>query len=185
MPDQTAQRRRQAASFASRKLARREQYRTGQWHFGPSTPCGLPFKTTNPARIKVSIETDQDDIRSATINCEFSVESDTGRLLPFTTSNVDRIHNRIISQRRKAQNSLANMEAEKRELEAWVNSPGLKPLWEVKRGQRAVVELNAAIPAATQALSVLDVQLRAVEELVELAKSLNGAKLNVVETKVI
>lgn len=150
--------------------------------FDAQHPASISFQTTNPARIKVSVKTaTQDDSKSATIILDFSVESNTGRQLDFTTSNLDRIRNRITSQGLRAQSALADIEAEKRQLEAWVNSPGLKSLWEVKRGQARVVELHAAIPAATQVVSALQLQLEAVEELIELARSLDGAKLRIAD----
>jgi hypothetical protein len=149
--------------------------------FDAQHPAVISFPTANPARIEVSIDEVVDGDKSAIINLDFLVESDSGRSVPLSSTNLQGICGRTESQGRKVQAALAAMEAEEIELESWVNSSVPVPYMTLKGGQTRIAQLNVAIPAAAQQVAVLTNRLQSVKELIELADSLDGSELKIAE----
>jgi len=150
--------------------------------FDAHHPAKISFQTAYQAWIEVSVDTSvRREDGSATIYLDFLVETNTGRPWPFTTKNLNKERKRTCAEGAQAQAVLANLEASKRELEAWFSAPVWKLYPEAKRRQSRLAEVSAAIPRQKEYVSALEANLKAVDELLELALSLDGARLRIVE----
>jgi len=141
----------------------------------------ISFPTMNPARIEVSVNEVTDGDHVVIINLDFLVNSDLGRSMRISSTNLKSIRRRTESQGRKAQAALAALEAENIRLEAWVNSSIPVPYLALKRGEARIAQLKVAIPETTQRIESLRNQFESAKELIELADALDGSQLEIAE----
>lgn len=108
----------------------------------------------------------------------YEVDSVSGKPLPFTTSNLNRIRRKTMDRGQNAQGQLSAMEAELAHKTRWLQTWSGK-LWTEKRAaERRIAELPGLIKAQAQVVSSIQSDLSSLDELIELAKSVHGSSLN-------
>lgn len=102
-----------------------------------------------------------------------TVKTDAGDPIPFTTTNLSSIVNGIIRKGQQATSQVEALKAEKKQLVAWLNTPGPKAL--AMRGQvrMRVQELDHLIPEGEKVVADLKTELNVTKQLVDLADRLH------------
>jgi hypothetical protein len=128
----------------------------------------------NP-RIEVSVE-----VRGKTILVlEYAVDSERGKPIALTPSNLGSIRRRIMRRGGRAAATLGNLEAEKIHTEAYLASSQAK-LWTEKRdAEMRIKKLPALIEAARVPVAQLQAELSTVDELIQLVEQISGKEIEV------
>jgi hypothetical protein len=121
--------------------------------------------------IDVEITANSQGTRSIVLECH--VVSDEGKDVPFTLPNLQNITRRIIRQGNEAASQLSDMDAEKAQLEAWLNAGGTKPLADVGVARRRIRELEGLISGQSESVQLLKADLEVAETLLGLATHLH------------
>lgn len=111
---------------------------------------------------------------TASIILECHVINDAGDDVPLTLSNLDRVCRRITKQGQQAASALADMQAEKSRLQAWIAAPVLKSLAERGQARARVLGLDIAISEQSDLVESLRAELRVAEEVEEQAIHLHN-----------
>ena len=144
-------------------------------------PAVIWFQTTNPARIEISLDCAGEGTIATKVCLDFLVNDDDGRSVPFTSTKLADCRRRTVALGRKVESALVSMVAERRQLEALVYSSVPMAYLDLERGEARLVELQSAIPAASERHADLTNQLGALNELTALADSLGGTQLRLRE----
>lgn len=135
----------------------------------------LVFDESFRARVTFSIE---ERTSGDVIMLVYEVDSVSGKPLPFTTSNLNRIRRKTIERGQGAQGQLTAMEAELAHKTRWLQTWSGK-LWTEKRAaEQRVAVLPGLIKAQTQVVASIQSDLSSQDELIELARSVHGSSLN-------
>lgn len=112
--------------------------------------------------------------RTASIMLECHVINDAGDDVPLMLSNLDRVCRRITKLGQQAASSLADMQAEKSRLQAWIAAPVLKPLGERGQARARVMGLDIAISEQSDLVESLRAELHVAEEVEDQAIHLHN-----------
>lgn len=111
-----------------------------------------------------------------------TVMNNADKPVPFTTKNLELIAGRIGKRGRREAGKLASMQAERARWQAFVKSLGNKVTVERNRTELRINELEVLIPEKQRLVSSLEMELKATQELLEMAQRLHGECKIVLET---
>jgi hypothetical protein len=135
-------------------------------------PVTLTFSARFDPRITLTLDDN--------IWLTYEVESASGKLIPFTTTNLNSIRRKVLRNGKQAVASVARLEAEKAKVDTYLSASGGK-LWNEKKAATIrAKQLPGLLAAARKRVNTLEVDLRAVESLIELANGVDGTKVGFV-----
>lgn len=135
----------------------------------------LVFDDTFRPRATLSIET---RTSGDVIVLVYEVNSVSGKVLPFTTSNLNRIRRKTLDRGQNAQGQLSAMETELAHKTRWLQTWSGK-LWTEKRAaERRIAELPQLIAAQKVIVASIQSDLASLDNLIELSNSVHGSSLN-------
>jgi hypothetical protein len=120
-----------------------------------------------PREVTLSVE-----LRSGSLIIAPTVLADTGKPVPFTTSNLKLIGSKAVNRGERAASELAALKDEAATLDNWVRSPGPQPLAARNRAIARVAQLKTLIPAAEQSVSGIAAEVQATKALLDFAERL-------------
>ena len=103
-----------------------------------------------------------------------TVMNNVEKPVPFTTKNLQLIIGRIQKSGRRESNRLASMQVEIARLQAFVRSLGYKVTLERRRAEARINELDVMIQQSQRLVAALEAELKATQELLEIAQRLHG-----------
>ena len=112
---------------------------------------------------------------------EPTVTTDAGKSIPFTITNLNSIGRRIVRDGQRAAAQVAAMTSERDRLQAWVESPVLKPLAARNEAVARIKQLGISIEEGKRIVAALEIEVKAAQELAEWAQRLQEECVVVVE----
>jgi hypothetical protein len=158
------------------ELSHRPTMTPSDGSFDGQHPLTLAFSASFKPSITVSLDRVGEN---TVVSLEYRVESNAGQR-NFTTTNLAVIRRKVVKSGQQAMAAVARLNAEQVRVKAYLSAPGGK-LWNVKK--QATLrdgELPALIADAKKQVATIEANLKATDELIELADSIDGAKLGLV-----
>jgi hypothetical protein len=140
----------------------------------------LPTEVTLHGPRPVVLNVSLNDRRMLVI--EPVVKNDAGKSVPFTTKNLDSIRRRVVKTGTTTANQLAAWKSERAQLQAWLESSVLKPLPDYRAATARIKQLDISIPDVEKRVAALEIEAKAMRELLEFAEGVHGDCTLIVES---
>lgn len=124
-----------------------------------------------PVTLTISLKERPND--QVLVTVESLVTTDDGRELPFTLANVGRVMRQVSKRSEQAYAGQSSLEAEKRQLTAWLGGPGMKPLIDVNSARSRLRAIESLLPEQVAIAESLQAELATAERVQELAEHLH------------
>jgi hypothetical protein len=131
-----------------------------------------------PVTVRITLQSREDE---RTLLIEPTVVNDAGKTVSFTKKTFESIARRVVKNGRTASSQVAEMNAERQRLQAWVDSPAVKPLLQRNQAIARIRELRVLIPEGEQLVAALEREARVIHELGAFAERLQNGCAIVVE----